>query len=125
MMEKLVIEETKNSPYFLFDPSTGYFGITGKSFPENARKVYTPVFEWLKLYNPDSSTKIHLVIQLHYISSSSLINLLELVKRFCSYRENGVDLILSWHYDEDDEDMKKVGEDFMKIVDFQFDMVED
>ena len=49
-MEKFIIEPTANSPRIVLDPEKRTFEFSGESRPENVRKFYLPVLEWLEAY---------------------------------------------------------------------------
>ena len=46
-MRKLLIKESLNSPKVILDPSKKRYEISGKSFPENSKTFYQPVFDWI------------------------------------------------------------------------------
>ena len=50
----LLIEQGKNTPKISGDSNSSILVIEGSSFPENVRKFYTPVNDWL-----DSIVKNH------------------------------------------------------------------
>ena len=47
-MEKLIIEETEDTPEIILDPEQNIFKISKISVPENALDFYKPVLEWIK-----------------------------------------------------------------------------
>lgn len=122
-MNKLVIQEDKNTPNVILDPENSTFKFFGKSFPENSKKFYQPVIEWLEKNAPPSGSAIEFSFYFYYLSSSSVIAVLEILKRISKWREEGVSIKINWNYDEDDEEIKRIGEDYMKIVEFPFNFV--
>ena len=122
-MNKLVIPEDKNTPSVIFDAETSTFKIFGKSFPENSKKFYQPLLNWLEEYTPPSDSTIEFNFYFYYLSSSSVIGVLEILKRIVKWRQSGTTLHIHWHFDEDDDEIKRIGEDYMKIIDFPFNFI--
>ena len=80
-MKNLVIKEGKNTPEIEFNVESMEFSIKGRSFPENAKKFYQPVIDWLNELTP-SFKRLSVEFQLYYISSSSVISMLEIINKF-------------------------------------------
>ncbi|MCB0395617.1 MAG: SiaC family regulatory phosphoprotein [Flavobacteriales bacterium] len=49
-MEALRIPATESSPAITLDPEKGTYEIIGESRPEDVRKFYEPILEWLDKY---------------------------------------------------------------------------
>ncbi len=118
-MKKLIIKSQKNTPEIIFDQESDRFEISGRSFPENSKKFYLPVFKWLDSFDPGDK-EITFRFQFYYISSSSIISLLELIKKLSNLIKNGSNISIVWAYDEDDEDIRKIGDDYSKLVSIPF-----
>lgn len=124
-MEPLIIEATDSSPKVVFDPDNGTFLMSGDSRPENVRKFFDPLMEWLEKYSAEldqspSSTEINFNFKFEYFNSTSakfLLNLLEKVKQIGS---KGPKLSIHWYYDRPDIDMKEAGEEFSKVLAIPF-----
>ncbi len=122
-MNKLIIQEDKNTPNVIFDPENSTYKIFGKSFPENSKKFYSPVIEWVEKNPPPSGASVDFSFYFFYLSSSSIISVLEILKRLVVWKQNGVNVNINWSFDEDDEEIKRIGEDYMQIVDFKFNFI--
>ena len=120
-----IIESTRNTPNINFNPETGSLEISGRSMPENTRKFYDPVINWLQNFQPESSLEVELTINLSYLNTSSTIAMLEILKTVGKIKENGNPLKVLWHYDQYDEDMKMIGEDISSISELEFEYVEE
>jgi len=120
-MSKLKIEEGKNTPMVSWDMDCSEFIISGKSYPENARKFYSPLIDWIKDNDiPEPATfKFHF----YYMSSSSLIAVFQLIKNIESLFDQGKDVEVEWVYDDEDEDIEKIGRDFTKLTTIPFKFV--
>lgn len=122
-MNKLFIPEDKNSPEIILDPETLSFKFSGKSFPENSKKFYQPVIAWIEDFSPPAGSSVEFSFYFYYLSSSSLIAVLEVIKRVITWKEKGITVIINWNFDEDDDEIRRIGEDYMRIVDFPFNFV--
>jgi hypothetical protein len=118
---ELNISATKNTPLVIGSMTEGFIKFEGSSFPENSKKFYEPLMLWIT-ESRKVVTKFQIETNFNYISSSSLIAILNLLKRFQSLY--GADNVtLKWYYEEDDEDIFKIAEDYRKIVDFSIESI--
>ena len=122
MSARLVIEEERHTPRIIIDPAKNVFEITGKSFPEDSKQFYKQVFDWLEKNSSDLPSNIDFKFNLFYVSSSSIIAIKQLLLKLKEIGKKGVDVRILWHYDADDEDIRKTGEDYVKVtqLDFRF-----
>jgi hypothetical protein len=119
-MNRLEITEGGNTPHILFDPSSGIYKIEGKSFPEDSKEFYRPIIEWLDAYKSNLPAEFDLNINLFYLSSSSIISVKQILLKLIDFQAKGTKASVIWYYDEDDDDIKKTGEDYMKITKLPF-----
>ena len=120
-MEVLEIKEGENTPLICFDTEKGSFLVSGRSFPENAKKFYLPILDWMK--NISVSQNLNAEFRLYYISSSSIIALLEIIKVLDSYALKGVNVKIDWIYEEGDEDSMQIGEGYKEICNSEFNLI--
>lgn len=123
-MDPIVIESTPKTPSVNFNASTGVLEIKGRSIPENSIEFYKPLIEWLEKYGTAPQPKTVVNIQLEYFNTSSSKCILDVFKRLEVILNNGQDVIINWHYEEDDEDMLEAGEDYQSIIKVPFKMIE-
>lgn len=117
-MENLIIEKTVSSPTIQFN-CDGTFLIEGRSLPENAHKLFEPVYEWMKHFHSD---KVNFHIKLDYLNTSSSLELFSLLKKL-NEDEEIIDITVIWHYEEDDEDHFETGltyGDQLQRIKFEF-----
>lgn len=121
-MKRLEIAETSNTPHIVLDPTTNTFLIEGKSFPEDGKEFYRPVIEWMEEYKSTKPSSVKIDFNLFYLSSSSVISIKQVLLKVIDMKNLGANITVVWNYDEDDDDIKKTGEDYEKLlkVDFQF-----
>jgi hypothetical protein len=119
-MNRLEITEGGNTPHILFDPGSGVYKIEGKSFPEDSKEFYRPIIEWLEAYKSNLPETFNLNFNLFYLSSSSIISVKQVLLKLIDFQSKGAKVEVIWNYDEDDDDIKKTGEDYMKITKLPF-----
>jgi hypothetical protein len=124
-MKKLYIKETLNSPKVLLDPTKKRYEISGKSFPENSKTFYQPVFDWMDEAAAEIHEKIQLSLTFEYVSSSSIISLKQLLTRIKAHSEKGANIQVLWHYDADDPDIKEIGQEYRKLIPMDLQLVEE
>lgn len=122
-MNRLEIPEGGNTPYILFDPQTSVFKIEGKSFPEDSKEFYRALLEWLEVFKANLPPAFQLNFNLFYLSSSSIISVKQILLKLNEFQSMGTKVTVVWHYDEDDDDIKKTGEDYMKITKLPFQFI--
>lgn len=103
-MENLVIEKTLASPKMIFN-SDGNFLIEGRSLPENAKKLFEPVYTWINAFESD---KVKFVVDLDYLNTSSSLELYSILKKL-NENTHIKEVVVEWHYEEDDEDHLETG----------------
>ncbi len=124
-MEALRIEATESSPKITFDPSENFFEISGESRPEDVRKFYEPVLEWIHNFGASlsgQSKEIQFNFNFEYFNSSSAKYIMDIMSKIDDIQsENaGIKIQICWHYEEMDEDILEAGEEFQSITDIPF-----
>ncbi|HOG19057.1 MAG TPA: DUF1987 domain-containing protein [Salinivirgaceae bacterium] len=122
-MEPIKIEGSPKTPTVNFDAS-GKIEIKGRSIPENSIEFYKPLIDWLDQYlnNPAKMTNVN--VQLEYFNTSSSKCILDVLKKLEAIYKAGNEVVVNWHYEEDDEDMLEAGEDYQSIIKVPFKMCE-
>ena len=128
-MEILNIEPTHISPTIRFIPEKNDFSIIGKSAPEDVRALYYPVIDWMdkfggevlrgdyKIFNVTNPLTFR--FDLNYFNSASAKFLLDILLSLKKIYEAGIPVVIEWHYEEDDIDMKEAGEDMSELVEME------
>ena len=119
-MTELNIEGTSATPSILFDQQSGIFEIKGKSFPEESRSFYAPVFEWLEEYATNPNDETLFTFRLEYFNSSSSLIILEILNLLKSINNSGNKVVVSWNYLDIDEDMYEAGQEYAEMVNIPF-----
>jgi hypothetical protein len=131
-MEEIKIEATEKSPRVYFDPENRKFELEGNSRPENVREFFYPIIDKLREYFEDiinngvddnQNNPVKFVFQLEYFNSSSAKFISDILILIGNYHKKGMPVKIYWYFDEGDEDMMEVGEDFSEMIDIPFQMI--
>jgi hypothetical protein len=130
-MEKLIIEPTVNSPRIVLDSESRNFEFSGESRPENVRKFYLPILEWLEAYTAeqeklrDDERTFGLLCQFNfeYFNSTSAKYILDIFKSLNAISALDIELEIKWLYEEDDEDMLEVGQEMSRMSKLSFEYI--
>lgn len=121
-MEPLKIDGTPKTPTVKFDAAAGSIEIKGRSIPENSIEFYKPMIDWLEGYMNQPAALTNVVVQLEYFNTSSSKCILDVFKKLEMLYKAGNEVVISWFYEEDDEDMLEAGEDYQSIIKIPFKM---
>ncbi|MFL5752653.1 MAG: DUF1987 domain-containing protein [Bacteroidia bacterium] len=121
MQKIFTTEQTAKTPLIEFDPGSGMFTLKGKSIPENTIAFYKPVFDWLYEYEASPAKTTTVNIQMDYFNTSSA----KIFSDLFSYLEKLEDekksqVVVNWHYNDEDDDMLEAGEDYKSITKVAF-----
>jgi hypothetical protein len=122
-MEVIRLEGTDETPKVVLDASANLFEFSGKSLPEDVTSFYNPLLEWLDEYanSPNELTKV--IFRLDYFNTASSKMILDILLKMEEIQESGNNVLASWHYRDDDEDMQEAGEEYAEIVEIPFEQV--
>lgn len=129
IMRKLVINQTSSSPKVILDPERKIFEISGESRPADVGEFYGEIMEWLKDYshhlvsNKDESDPVIFNFDLEYFNSSSARYLLDFCKQIAHVQSKGKDVMVKWHYEDDDMDMLEVGREMSRMAKLPFEFI--
>jgi len=123
-MAPLTLEGSSKTPHVSFDAATGLLELKGRSIPENSIDFYKPLIDWLDRYGRQPLPSTQLSVQLEYFNTSSSKCILDLFKKLEGIRAGGNEVLVLWHYEEDDEDMLEAGEDYAGIINVPFRMIQ-
>lgn len=123
-METISIDGTPKTPTIKFEPQNGFLEIKGRSIPENSIEFYKPLIDWLEKYSGSPKEGTNVNIQLEYFNTSSSKCILDVFKKLESIHNKGSQVVINWHYEEDDEDMLEAGEDYQAIINVPFKMIQ-
>lgn len=122
-MDVIKIMGTDDTPTVTLDAGNNIFEISGRSLPEDVAAFYNPIIEWMEKYNQAPLAKTVFNFKLVYFNTASSKMLLDILMKLEELHNSGKEVIVKWHFTEDDEDMKEAGEEYADIVDVPFEQI--
>lgn len=118
----LRISKTSRTPEVILDPSKGEYCIRGRSIPEDSVGFYRQVNSWLERFRQSGHRpeRLSMEVELEYFNTSSSKCLLDVFKHLNRIYRSGIPAEIVWMYDEDDEDLEEMGEDYAELLDLPF-----
>lgn len=129
IMRKLFIARSASSPKVVLDPENNFFEISGESRPPDVNLFYNEIINWFEDYS-GFLLKSNQVVEtpvfnfdFEYFNSSSAKYLLDFCKLISSVRSKGRDVIVKWHYEDEDMDMLESGREMSRISKMPFEYI--
>lgn len=122
-MEVIKIKGSDDTPNVILDAENNIFEISGRSLPEDVAAFYEPIIDWLDEYAENPNSKTVFDFKLEYFNTASSKLLLDVLLKLEDMVDDGKDVLVRWHYPDDDEDMEEAGEEYADIVDVPFEQV--
>jgi hypothetical protein len=123
-MNIIKIAGSEDTPSVILDAENEIFEISGRSLPEDVASFYEPLINWLEDYSKSPNQKTVFNFRLVYFNTASSKVLLDILMKLETMHEAGCEVLVRWHFPEDDEDMKEAGEEYADIVSVPFEQVE-
>ena len=123
-MDPLIIAATQDSPGVNFDTDNNKFLIFGKSFPEEVKKFYNPVFYWLEEYIKEPNEESIFEFRFEYFNSATSTILLEIfymLEKIITEENKKVKIF--WNYLEVDDDMLDKGQEYAEMIKIPFEYI--
>jgi len=122
-MAILDIQGTNDTPKVILDPSNNIFEISGRSLPEDVVSFYRPVIDWLEEYKSNPLQYTEFVFRYIYFNTATSKLIQDILIKLEELFEAGNNVQVMWFYEEEDEDMLDIGEEFMESVDVPFELL--
>lgn len=103
-MQKKLFPGSISTPSVLLDPIQNIIKIEGPSFPENATKFYTPIYDWVSQYldSIPKTTKVLVTLNISYINAGSSKHIFNLLQLFDEAYLANKDIAIQWYYEQND-----------------------
>jgi hypothetical protein len=122
-MQAIKIKGSDDTPNVILDKDNAIFEISGRSLPEDVAAFYEPILDWLDEYSEDPLEKTVFNFKLEYFNTASSKLLLDVLLKLEDMYDDGKDILVRWHFPDDDEDMEEAGEEYADIVEVPFEQV--
>ena len=120
-MDDLIIEATDKSLHV--DISYGIFSFTGRSILTDPKIFFDPINNWVSRYlnNPAEETVIN--IKLEYIDTASTQSLYQIIRQLKAIEKKGMVLMVNWYVEDEDPEMKELGEMIEQRLGLHFEFI--
>ena len=117
-MENIQLEASERTPKVTCNWEAGELELVGESYPENVTEFYGPILKELESFlNSGEGLKITCNFELLYFNSSSAKVLMRIFDMFEeSAEDKDHDITVNWRVDEEDDNMKELGEEFAEDI---------
>jgi len=122
-MEALDIRATNDTPKVLLDPENNIFEISGRSLPEDVVSFYQPVIDWLEEYKDNARDSTEFVFKYIYFNTATSKLIQDILMKLEEIKLSGKEIQVLWFYEQDDEDMLDVGEEFKENIEIPFEII--
>jgi len=123
-MENIKIERSDSTPSILIDFDEKYLEIKGVSIPEDTEDFYNPLLKALEEYIEAGETgEVHIVFKFIYINTGTSAVIVKILKLLEGFDTEEADIKIEWFYEENDEDMKDLGDYFHSFTELPFETV--
>ncbi len=122
-MEVIKIIGTDDTPSVTMDVANEIFEVSGRSLPEDVAAFYEPIIDWLDRYSEEATGKTVFNFKLVYFNTASSKMLLDILLKLEEMYESGKEVLIRWHFPDDDEDMEEAGEEYADIVEVPFEQI--
>jgi len=119
-MENLMVKETKSTPAIQFDAGSGILTISGESYPENSYEFYKPVINWIARFTANNKGPIVLNCNISYLNTGSTKSMMDVFDLLEDRFQQGSDVSVQWHCDNENDRAIETAEEFMEDVTFPF-----
>lgn len=111
-MSDLNIPATDRTPEIQLSAEQGIFSMRGESFPEDVAAFYGQVILAIDSLAGSIQRPLTVNVAMVYINSSSIKAMFRIFEGLENIRKNGHPLSITWHFQDDDDIMQELGEDF-------------
>ena len=107
-MDDLIIKPSDKS--LAVDISYGIMNFTGRSILTDPKIFFEPITIWVNKYLKDPAVETVINIKLEYIDTASTQSLYSILRLINSVRKKGLVLMVNWYIEDEDPEMKELGE---------------
>ena len=111
-MSDLHIAATDRTPEIQLSIADGIFSMRGESFPEDVAAFYGQVIMAIDALASTIQGPLKVDVAMVYINSSSIKAMFRIFEGLENVRKNGHPLTITWYFQDDDDIMQELGEDF-------------
>lgn len=102
------------------DTHDGSLEMRGDSYPENSFEFFRPVFQWVETLLSLPNATLNMELHLLYLNTSSVKAMMDVFDLLEEAFEEGKKVSVSWYYDNDNERIAELAEEFKEDCSFPF-----
>lgn len=123
-MNELFIQGTQSSPTIRGDWEKGTLYMEGDSYPENSFELFADMITWTNQFLKETDRPLTLELSLLYLNTSSIKIMMDLFDAMEEAFLNGQrSMTVNWYYDEENERVAELAEEFKEDCTFPFSIV--
>ncbi|PPC78294.1 hypothetical protein WH50_09680 [Pokkaliibacter plantistimulans] len=122
-MSDLTIPGSQSTPSIHASWNDGVLAMQGDSYPENSFEMFGQVITWVEQYLTDTDRPLRLELELLYLNTSSIKAMMDIFDLLEDAHGRGRDVVTRWYYDEDNERVAELAEEFKEDCTFPFEIV--
>lgn len=120
MMMLLEIEGTTTTPKIICNPEKGLIYMAGDSYPENSFEFFNALLKWIEDYLTEGENSLQLELRLVYLNTSSVKVMMDIFDMLEEAYLRGRKISLNWFYDNRNERVMDLAEEFKEDCSFPF-----
>ncbi len=121
-MSNLELSATASTPTVLADGDAGVLEMRGDSYPENSFEFFAPLVEWVCNHLNTPNATLRLDLYLLYLNTSSVRAMMDIFELLEDAHNSSHAVSVRWFYDEDNERIAELAEEFKEDCSFPFDI---
>lgn len=122
-MNDLNIPATQSTPSIATDSENGTLVLRGDSYPENSFELFGPVIQWVDDYLASGTKALALQLELQYLNTSSVKAVMDIFDLLEAAHGRSRDVSVTWYYDNRNERVGELAEEFKEDCTFPFTVV--
>ena len=95
----------------------------GDSYPENTFEFFAPLTGWIRDYLKQPEKPLRLELHLLYLNTSSVKVMMDIFDMLEDAHAQGRDVSTKWYYDDDNERIAELAEEFKEDCSFPFQII--
>ncbi|MBA1261439.1 biofilm regulation phosphoprotein SiaC [Stutzerimonas sp. NM35] len=119
-MNDFSLPGSQSTPAIQSDWAAGSVSMQGDSYPENSYELFHQVFEWIERFLAEAERPLSLELRLLYLNTSSIKAMMDIFDLLEAAHQQGKAVAVNWHYDQQNERVVELAEEFKEDCTFPF-----
>ncbi|MFC3531827.1 biofilm regulation phosphoprotein SiaC [Vogesella facilis] len=122
-MSNLSIPGSQATPAIDGNWDSGVLSMQGDSYPENSYELFQQVFDWVSRFLAEEARPLTLELGLLYLNTSSIKAMMDIFDLLEDAHGDGKAVAVNWRYDQRNERVAELAEEFKEDCSFPFAIV--